>query len=492
MTVREANLVLTVDAGGSGVKASVLHSDEWRVVGTGQREYRATHPQPDRSEFDCGSWWAEIQGACQDAVLAAAAPAGSYIGVTCTGMRIPFVLLDRSGEPVAPGVLNLDRRGQTYLSDVQESLGRDALYHLTGHWPTAELGLPKLLWFARSQPALWSTVRHVLQFHDWILYGLCGAMTSEPSSAAMGQLVDIRRRVWATDLLEALNLDPGLLPDLRDAGSPLAGLSPKVARAIGLHPGTPVHVGGGDTHMACLGVGSMDEGDVTVVAGSTTPIQFVTNRPVECASQRPFVSPHLQPGRFAVETNTGASGIAYKWLRDLFSFHSYEPLDAAAAASPLGARELLTIAPSPAWGEESWGHKPPVTLIGVTPAQALGDLARSVLEAICYAVRGNLETLEISYGRPFRHITITGGMARSTLWTQMLADVIGRPVRVAEVDEPAAVAGARLVLKDHPDLWRPSPPARLHEPTIATHRAYEPHYRRYVAAYEEMARGLGD
>ena len=109
-------------------------------------------------------------------------------------MRIPFVLLDADREVLAPGVLNVDRRGEDYLDRVRAALGPERLYELTGHWANSKFGLPKLLWFVDRRPELWRKVRHVLQFHDWLIFGLSGELVSEPSSAAMSHLVDVRRR----------------------------------------------------------------------------------------------------------------------------------------------------------------------------------------------------------------------------------------------------------------------------------------------------------
>ena len=106
------SLVLTIDAGGSGVKASVLCTREWRVLAVGHRDYQPSYPQLGHAEFDPRWWWAEMEAACAEAVTRADKPPGHYLAITCTAMRIPFVLVDRAGAPVWPGVLNLDSRGR--------------------------------------------------------------------------------------------------------------------------------------------------------------------------------------------------------------------------------------------------------------------------------------------------------------------------------------------------------------------------------------------
>ena len=197
----------------------------------------------------------------------------------CTGMRIPFVLVDDRGEELAPGVLNSTAAAPRIWrrSARRSDPSRCTSSPVTG--PTPNSGPPKLLWYLRERPRLWQRVRRVLQFHDWLVFRLSGAYASEPSSAAMSQMIDVANRTWATELLDAVGLDRDLLPELHDAGAVVGSLRPEVAREIGLRPGTPVHAGGGDTHVASFGAGSATPGTVCIVGGSTTPLMLAAQRP---------------------------------------------------------------------------------------------------------------------------------------------------------------------------------------------------------------------
>jgi sugar (pentulose or hexulose) kinase len=287
-------------------------------------------------EFDPEAWWRELAAAGAEAVERSGLPRGEYLAVTCTAMRIPFVLLDAGKRP------------------------------------------------ARGRPELWRRVRHVLQLHDWLCFRLSGALASEPSSASMAQLLDVSRRTWATELLESLELDPRLLPPLRDAGERLGGLERDAAAALGLAEGTPVHVGGGDTHVACLGAGAAADGDVAIVAGSTSPIHLTSSRPLLDTVHEPLVSAHLRAGSWAIETNAGVTGLMYAWLSGLCGL-PYPALDALAAEAPVGAGGLVVTAANPRWGEDSWSRTPPIALLGLTPGHSPGELARATLESICHA-----------------------------------------------------------------------------------------------------------
>ncbi len=370
------DLVLTVDGGGSSVKATVYSIGARAPVASASREVMADYPGDGLAEFDTRAWWAEIVAAIRGAVAGAGRRPGDYRGITCTGMRIPFVLVDGRGEPLAPCVLNLDRRGQAFLDDVRTALGPRELYRLTGHWANGKFGLPKLLWYRSERPEIWRRARRVLQFHDWLVHGLSGAVTSEPSSAGMSQMVDARRRCWATELLDALGIDRDLFPELHDGGERIGGLLPEVARATGLATGTPVHVGAGDTHLAVLGAGGTAPGTAAIVGGSTTPVMYASDQPLAASKAGgPLVSPHAVAGLWALETNAGATGNLYTWLRDLMggvASDGYAKLDQLVEAAPLGARGLLVAAANPFWGEDAWERVPPTTFMGLTPAPPAG------------------------------------------------------------------------------------------------------------------------
>ena len=133
------------------------------------------------------------------------------------------------------------------------------------------------------------------------------------------------------------------MPQLRAAGALAGGLRADVARRVGLLEGTPVHVGGGDTHVACLAASGLDGGGITIVSGTTTPLMKATATPGLDAAVMPLVSAHLRPDRWASETNVSTSGAMLRWLRE-FTGRDYAGLEALAADAPLGARGALVIA----------------------------------------------------------------------------------------------------------------------------------------------------
>ena len=169
------------------------------------------------------------------------------MAVSAASLRQGYVLLDDHAE-LGLGVLNADTRGAPHLARLRDAIGSERLYDLTGHWPAPQLTLPKLLDEQRSGER-WDRARTVLFVHDWALWRMCGVRRSEPSLASAGQMLDVRTRTWAADLLDELGIGRDRLPDLAEAGTVVGTLQD---RSLGLPQGIR-RPGRGCRHAACGG-----------------------------------------------------------------------------------------------------------------------------------------------------------------------------------------------------------------------------------------------
>jgi autoinducer-2 kinase len=495
--------VLTIDVGTGSIHAGLYSLTQNASTAAAACPYGVEHPAPSRAEFDPQQMLNAVGECVQACIRKDNCAPSSILGITITSMRQAFVLLDRDANPLGPGVLNYDRRGVSTISRIGARIPLEELYGLTGHWPAPELTLPKLLWFRDECPDLWSRTAHMLFAHDWIVFQLCGEIATEPSLICAGQMADVSKRTWAFGLLESLGLSRALFPTAVEAGTRLGALSADTARAWGLSQGTPVHIGGGDTQFCSLGVGAMGAGCVAIVGGSTTPIQMTTDAPLRDPLRFPWISTHLAPNLWAAETNAGHTGMIYKWFRDTFcraeveaaramGLDLYTRVNELATSSPIGSNGLLTVAASPRWAQDTWGNKAPYAIHNFTVAHTLGDVARSILEGVCFGIRGNLEQLERASGMSFAARIFTGGCTRSTLWCQMLADVVGDSIRVPQVEEPALAAGAYLVARGQAIMWELSQPAAtIYQPNPERHSAYQAFYQRYLDTFEKMQSSFG-
>jgi sugar (pentulose or hexulose) kinase len=184
------------------------------------------------------------------------------------------------------------------------------------------------------------------------------------------------------------------------------------------------------------------------------------------------------------------AGSALRWLRDQGARAAagdpagYTWLEQLAAAVPPGSRGLTArLAPADAWTWAPW--QPPFLS---RPAAGTGEQTRAIQEAAAYSTRLTAGLISEMLGlSAWPKAILTGGAARSTLWPQILADVLGCPVGMPDHVESAALGAAVLagrgagVLQDNTpeaDLENPGP-GRVAHPSPTGQRAYDLLYARW-------------
>ena len=421
-------LVAGLDVGGSSVKAWVRQVDG-PVVAQDVRPLPSLRPAPGRVEMDPDAWEAACRAALAAAV--AAAPVGDWLGVTVSTLRQGFVLLAADGGTLGPGVLNSDRRGAAHAGVLTGTYGT------TGHWPAPELTLPKLLAVRAEEPDRWRRTERVLFLHDWLVALMTGVHATEVSYACAGGMADVTSRGWAWDLLQDNGFRRSLLAPAVEAGTVVGELHDGWGPPATL----PVVAGCGDTQLAAMGVGGLADGVLTVVAGSSTPVQAATAAPVRDPLGRPWVSTHAAPGLWAVEGNAGYPGSLSGW---------WTGLAGGSDAPPAVDRDpgLVAVTAAPYWSQETWEHRPPTALLGLGPGTTASQVRGALLEAHAFGVRGNVEDLERVLGRPASAVVVCGGAAADGQLPQLLAEVLGRDVHSAgDGVSSAAAAGTVLVAR---------------------------------------------
>jgi sugar (pentulose or hexulose) kinase len=447
---QDPDVVLSVDVGGSGVKVSAFDMAQLRSLGQVTSAYDPRSWSPDHGEIDLDSWWITIASTLATLLQKLHLGATAVSGITVAAARIPFVLLDSDSRIIRHCIANTDRRATAEAARLADHFG-DQLYERTGHWAAPEFGLAKLLWLQAHEPETLARAVDLLQLHDWIIFQLCGARVSEPSSAAMSQMVDPITGAWATELVEDLGISATLLPEMRAAGSKAGGLSKAVAERIGLAGGVPVYVGGGDTQFSALGAGSLaPDRPLVVVAGSTAPVQLVTsNLSSTAASSYPLlVSPHLSHGSWTYEANAGVVGAM---MQPLFGLVGQSGARLRTSLLRLGFQlgdadgGPTAVIGNAYFCPEGWREVPPPAVLGLRQEHTGTDVLLAALRGSCVTLARIVAEMRLRLPGESPPIVATGGMSANPRWAQTLADVLGVEVSVPDTTTGAGLAGASIV-----------------------------------------------
>lgn len=433
---------LGIDLGTTGLKALLLRPDG-TACGAGYREYPLAVPAPGFAEQDPDDWWRALTEATAEALARSGVRPEEVRGIGLSGQMHGTVLLDAGGAPLGPAIPWCDQRSAAEADAVRARIGAENLARWTQNPVAAGFQLCTLLWLRAHEPKRFARARWALLPKDYLRLRLTGEAATEPTDACSTLMFDCARRDWSAEMLAALDIDRALLPDARHAPADVhAGLSAQAARALGLRAGTPVAFGGGDQPMQALGNGILEPGDASITLGTGGQIFAPVASPAADPRLRAHLFCHAPADTWYAMGAILNCCLAQNWFCDqVLGTRDFAAVHRLAAQAAPGCGGVLFL---PYLTGERTPHLDPHAkgmFFGLTLASDRAAMARAVLEGIGHALLDAMDCLR-QMGVAPRRLTVSGGGARSELWKQILADMMGQPVCTTAMREQAGTGAA--------------------------------------------------
>jgi xylulokinase len=346
---------------------------------------------------------------------------------------------------IRPAILWNDQRTGPECDEIRRRVGRQRLIEITGNDALTGFTAPKLLWVQNHEPEHWARVRHVLLPKDFVRHRLTGHYAVDVADGSGTILFDLRARTWSPEILEALEIDQGLLPDTYEGPQTTGTVTAEAAAATGLAEGTPVVAGGGDQSANAVGVGAVSPGVVALSLGTSGVVFAATDGPSVEADGRVHAFCHAVPGRWHMMGVMLSAAGSLRWFRDTVApERSFDDLVAGAAEVPPGSDGLFFL---PYLTGERTPHPDPLArgaFVGLTVRHDLRHMTRAVMEGVAFGLRDGLDLMVGAGVTQPTQIRASGGGTRSPLWRQILADVLAAEIAVVGTEEGAAYGAALL------------------------------------------------
>ncbi len=431
-------LVLAHDLGTTGNKAS-LFDESGNIVASHTEPYAVHYPQPGWAEQEGEDWWRAVCLSTRALLQAARLQPADVRVVSFSGQMMGLLPLDAHGRPLRSAIIWADQRAVDEARWFAERCDPTTVYCRTGHRVGASYVAAKWLWLKRHQPELYAQTWRWVMAKDYAVFKLTGQVATDYSDASGTNLFDLQTARWCEDFVEALQLEAHQLPPLHPSTEVIGEVTREAAAATGLRPGTPVVIGGGDGACATVGAGSVGVGDAYCVIGTSAWIAFTAAQPLIDPQQRTFTFGHLMPQRYIpMGTMQSAGGAREWWLR----IAAEEVNDAALAEVPVGSDGVIFLPyligeRSPWWNPRARG-----AFLGLSMSHTSAHLQRAVLEGIAMNLKLIFDAL--SAQQPLTSLRLVGGGARSAVWRQILADVLGVPLAIPQLLAEATSWGAAV------------------------------------------------
>lgn len=433
--------LLGIDYGTTGFKVRLFDAHGAPLAGAGS-ELPAQSPAPGWVEQDVSKGWEAVCVAIRATLREARVRSEEVLAVSTTG-TYNLTVLNHAGRILRPAILYGDTRlpPPEDIQTILRELGAERVAALFGFKEFDEGKLKIVLRILRSSKLLW------LRAHDPEVYAriqACMATSMDFINARLtGKVAHLTDGIALDDdIAELFGIPHEWFGEAYEAGQVVGHINAQGAVESGLAEGTPVVMAAGDSSCSFLGAGLVRPGIALNLAGTTDVVAVAVGERPQTNVGYPVE--HLIPGLWLVSLSP-LRGPAIRWLRDnlLPAGATYADIDDLAGKVPPGAQGLLCLPYLS--GEKGVVHDPDARgmLVGLDTQHQRGHIARAVLEGIAFGLREILEAYQAE-GVPVEEVRLAGGGARSRLWNQIRADVLGRPVNILRVLEAGCLGAAVL------------------------------------------------
>lgn len=443
--------ILTVDAGTTGCKCTVFDASG-EAIRSVKREYPTEYPKPNWSEQDADRVLAAIHDGIRELLEQVRAEQIACVGLS--GTMNGLIPVDKNGAALHRNILHSDSRAQSSVKKMQGIISPEAFYDLTGNRLDHHFTLPKIVWLREHMPDIDRRARWYLNTKDYIYGHFTGHFgVTDYSDASLTTALNIRKKVWAEDLLQSLDIPLLKMPELRRGSDVTGQVNDKTARETGLLTGTPVAVGGGDGACAGRGAGVSAAGSAYCYIGSSAWISQLNEMPLFDPKMRVYNILDLDGESCYIIGVIQCGAAAYDWALTnflgafsddgAFSGREYSAVENMARQIEPGSEGVLFMPTLMSERTPYWDANTRGVLMGFSLYHDRRHIARAIYEGVAFQLNHVVEILN-ELGAPAKSMMLTGGGARSGLWPDIMAGVFGVETRVHQTPGESTSLGAAI------------------------------------------------
>lgn len=375
------------------------------------------------------------------------------VSFSVAGESILFV--DSDGKPLTKIIMGMDSRAAGQAQDIKNKFGDRMIYKISGQpdvdsiWPAC-----KVRWIRENRPEVFAKTRYVMFLEDYIIYRLTGKIVCECTMASSSLYYDYESGDWWDPMLNYLEIKKRQLPPILAPAVFVGNVTKKASEDFGLSTDTKIATGIQDQIAGAIGAGNIKSGMITETTGTTVSLGIIADNWGSGKGRGIPFWPYICGGKSFLLPWSKSGGSIYQWFRNEFygaecataqkeGKDIYRIIDEKASRVPAGSNGLIML-------PHFWGAVNPENnadavgvIYGLNISSGKDSIGRSILEAVALVIRSNVELLKEA-DIPVIEIRSMGGGARSPLWCQIKADVLGLPLQTLENEETASLGAALL------------------------------------------------
>lgn len=353
--------------------------------------------------------------------------------------------IDKNYNTVIPFDSWLDTKCAKYTEILKKEAGQAAIEKSGGQFMHAHA--PKILWWKNEQPEKYNEVYKFIQPNSYVAGVFCDLSADDAymdyTFLHFNLFSDNRNCCFNEELLKYFDVDPLKMPKIVSPQQVVGTVSERFAKLLGLPKNVKVIAGCGDTAASSLGAGITRKGLAYDVAGTASVFACCTDRFVpDVINHTLLFSRSVCDGLYLPLSYISGGGLCLKWLSEI-SGKDLKTLDSLVSVNE--NKEIPMFIPHFAGRTFPLDDNVSGAFIGLKHQISVADLHRAVMEAIAYEYKIYCNIL-CSTGCMDMETTVigVGGGAKSRVFSQIKADVLGLNYVVPQKVDSAPVAVAIL------------------------------------------------
>ncbi|MBP1970797.1 xylulokinase [Virgibacillus natechei] len=489
------------DIGTTAIKG-VLVNNQATIIGEYSILLDTYYGENGEIEQSPTDWWQGVKEITQKWWSELKLNPKQIVTLTFSG-QMEDVISISSTYPNQRAILYSDTRSEQEAAYIMKKL--PTIHDKTGNTIRSSTPLAKLLWLKENNVEVFDETQcFVFSSKDYAVYKLTNAFVTDPTTATTTGMMSLNTRDWIPEILETFGLSGNQLPKVYSSEEIVGYVSKAAAEETGLLESTPVLCGSGDAGASTMGAAAVNHGDTYFYIGTTGWAAIVQDSNKQNKGINTiFNLAHLPESLNISIAPVLNAGNVHKWAVETFANegtdNKYEEFDALVETIPAGSNGLLFL-------PYLNGERCPVSdtdakgaFWGIGPKTKKSDMARAVIEGICYSYKQLIDLITNQGSEGL--LTLIGGGSKSSAWCQILADVIGRPVRVpidSEYMPALGISSSAFVslgwsesYNDFSKQFLVPVEAEMYEPDMVKHEVYEGTYQQYLKLYPNL-KGIYD
>jgi len=440
-----------LDIGTTGCKAIVFNEDG-NELSLSYREYKTHTPKKGWAELDPN----EVTDKCFE-VIKEASSLCTKNPVVCMGISSQgeaFTTIDSNGKVLSNAMVSFDARASLISESFSKKFGKEKLYNITGQTAHPMYSLFKLLWLKENEPDIWKNADKFLCFEDLIQYRLGLKPAISWSLAGRTMIFDVRKHAWDEEILDAVGIKRYQLANPMPSGSIIGKIPKDNARLLGFKEDVFVATAGHDQPCGGLGAGVVSEGMAMYSTGTTECVTPAFNKPIfsnELFKSNLCTYDHTVKDMYTTAAFNLTGGNLLKWFRDVWGEKELQeakrsgkdPYEIILRDMEKRPTNIFVLPYFTTTGTPYFDANVPGAIFGLRLTTKRCEVLRALLEGLSFEMRLNFDILERS-GIKTEDIRVIGGGAKSSIWNQLKADILNKPITTVAVTEAASFGAAML------------------------------------------------